>query len=319
MDFLPTPQNSSGIVLVPDLGGNDYDGKSFKDYGLRCGWDVQKLRHGDVEGARLNADALQDSVLQAKQFLQTWLFFGTLSALLDRTVMRSEYTVLVEEPDGTKKSFITTKNLLSQLADWASTLISVPRDKQLEQQETLVNSLNLGTLVLRDISEYWKRSHIMILPEDVHLSLVSHIYMLNYYAYQARPSDVARYANFAATGRHAAFESRLLSQGWCPNLIERLTSMVGIPGLYYASLMGSGTSTGSHSSCTENLCTANNVDEGHYSIRHHNTSCQCENIGVASSDLCLILRNGQIPLLRFLAAMMISTFAFFPPRPPRNT
>jgi hypothetical protein len=74
MDFLPTPQNSSGIILVSDLGGNDYDGKSFEDYGLRCGWDVQKLRHGDVEGAKLNADALQDSVLQAKQFLQTWLF-----------------------------------------------------------------------------------------------------------------------------------------------------------------------------------------------------------------------------------------------------
>ena len=92
------------MVLVSDLGGNDYDGKSFEDYGLRCGWDVQKLRHGDVEGARLTY-ALQDSVLQAKQFLQTWLFLGTLSALLDRTVMRSEYTVLVEEPGGTKKPF----------------------------------------------------------------------------------------------------------------------------------------------------------------------------------------------------------------------
>jgi hypothetical protein len=297
MDFLPTPQNSSGIILVSDLGGNDYDGKSFEDYGLRCGWDVHKLRHGDVEGARLNSDALPDSVLQAKQFLQTWLFFGTLSTLLNRTVMRSEYTVLVEEPDGTKKSFITNKNLLSQLADWASTLTSVPRNEQLEQQEILVNSLNLGTLVLRDISEYWKRAHIMVLPEDVHLSLVSHIYMLNYYAYQARPPDVARYANFAATGRCAAFESRLLSQGWCPNLIERLTSMVGIPGLYYASLMESGTSTISHSSCTENLCTANNVDEGHYTIRHHTASCQCENTEAASSDLCSILCHSQIPLV----------------------
>ena len=296
MDFLPTPQNSSRIILVSDLGGDDYDGKSFEDYGLRCGLDVQKLRHGDVEGARLNADALQESVLEAKQFLQTWLFFGTLSTLLDRTVMRSEYVVVVEEPDGTKKSFITTKNLLSQLADWASTLVSVPRNKQVEQQEILVNSLNLGTLVLRDISAYWKHSHVMILPEDVHLSLVSHIYMLNYYAFQARPSDVARYANFAATGRYAAFESRLLSQGWCPNLIERLTDMIGIPGLYYASLMESGASTISHSSCTENLCTANNVDEGHYSVRHHEASCQCENIEAASSDVRSILRNSQIPL-----------------------
>jgi hypothetical protein len=68
MDFLPTRQNSSGIILVSDLGGNDYDGKSFKDYGLGCGWDVQKLRHGDVEGARLNADALQVSREQISHF-----------------------------------------------------------------------------------------------------------------------------------------------------------------------------------------------------------------------------------------------------------
>ena len=39
MDFLPTPQNSSGIILVSDFGGNDYDGKSFEDYGLRYGWE----------------------------------------------------------------------------------------------------------------------------------------------------------------------------------------------------------------------------------------------------------------------------------------
>ena len=293
MDYLPLPHNASEHLEIPDLGGEEYDGEEFLDYPARCGWDISKLRQGNVQESKLSGDhnALE---LQAAQFLQTWVFFGTLSELLGRVLKREEYSVVCQTPSENERRCLTGRKLLPLLSEWASGQRSVPKQELAEKQQKLESCLNLAALVLRDLSEHWKGSGILILPDSVHLHLVSHLYMLNYYNYLSSP--LARYATFADAGRHPAFVSRLVKEGWCPNLIERLVRAIGVGGLYYTTLMGRASETVDHVPCSPNACIANNIEMEHYHTRHVDVDCCCDQRGAPDSDLLPILRGQDYPI-----------------------
>src|SRR3979490_2866886 len=111
MDFLPLPDGLTSHELVPDLGGPDYDNAGFKGYPTRQGWQIDKLRKGDIIGASIEwveysqscmkdvpANQLPESgeeliMAVTGAFTRTWIFCGLFHEALGRPVLRSECLV----------------------------------------------------------------------------------------------------------------------------------------------------------------------------------------------------------------------------------
>ncbi len=73
MDHLPTVLEPYQPIEVPYLGGKRYDGLDFLGYPARQHWQVDALIEGDLQGRTL---------IEAAQFLQTWLYFGMIREAL---------------------------------------------------------------------------------------------------------------------------------------------------------------------------------------------------------------------------------------------
>jgi hypothetical protein len=296
MDFLPLPRDPHGIFLVSDLGGDEYDGKDFHGYPDRLKeWDVQKLRHGDVP---------QELKTKAAQFLQTWLFFGTLCEVFGRRILRKEYTVFRHGSDSISplKSLISTENLLSDLETWSTEVRMKSLEEQRSSQDRVVACLNEGALILRDLSDNSKETGISILSMEVHTSLASLLYILEFYSYTTHDKEVARQSVVATSSRCSLFDSYLMDLGWCPGLIERVRLRMGLPGLYYASLLGRRHRKWAHDHCSDTGCVANTIVEP-YQTNHFGSECQsrpCVSICASNEHLRTILSgvSDKIPLIK---------------------
>lgn len=285
MDFLPLPRDPHGIFLVSDLGGDEFDGEDFHGYPDRLKrWDVQKIRHGDVP---------QELRTKAAQFLQTWLFFGTLCEIFGRRILRKEYIVFRNCPGGipSSRSLISTENLLSDIEAWSAEVRVKSLEGQRISQDRVVACLNEGALILRDISDNSMETGISILPMEVHVSLASLLYILEFYSYTTHNKEVARQSVVATSSRCSLFHSYLMDQGWCPSLIERVRLRMGPPGLYYASLLGPRHRKWAHNDCSDTGCIANMVVEP-YHTKHFGSECQsspCASICAPNERLRTIL------------------------------
>ena len=100
MEHLPPVSKPFGPIRVPYLGDRDYDGLDFATYPARRGFDIERI----LEGVFQDAD-------DTASFLQTWLFFGLLNAVLGVTAETSDF-VRTDE-DGTRS--MTTEKLPGML------------------------------------------------------------------------------------------------------------------------------------------------------------------------------------------------------------
>jgi hypothetical protein len=87
--------------------------------------------------------------------------------------------------------------------------------------------------------------------------------------------------------------------GWCPQEIASLISDFSTPGLLYASGLLRLRLNDRHSSCTEDECKGNNIEELDYKTRHVEDDCTCHvsHEGLSYNRICKIIADGRVPLV----------------------
>jgi hypothetical protein len=88
--------------------------------------------------------------------------------------------------------------------------------------------------------------------------------------------------------------------GICPSVVRSLSSTCQADTVYFASTLEPRQVSKSHQECTDHRCVAHNIDPSNYRTKHCTESCgtQCTDITVDVDQICAILRNDQIPLVR---------------------
>ena len=91
----------------------------------------------------------------------------------------------------------------------------------------------------------------------------------------------------------------MITQGWCPSVVEQIQSSYNVLGQYYASLLGPPKRRLDHSECSRDSreCVAKTMGSDGYVIRHEADGCQCVVLKVNGSKLVDIIKNGDIPVL----------------------
>ena len=329
MDFLPLPDGKKHPELVPDLGGPSYDNLGFEGYPLRQGWNLEKLLAGDIVGARDEWDNYSQEVLQdvspdklpktnedlikavVGPFIQTWIFYGLFHEALDRPILRIECSIQVLNEDGSAKTYLTARRLFLQFMQRKSAI-----QNDLAWCRRFSACTRFAAWALQSLDETSAILEGFVIPGIVHLSLAILVQLLDDYSVIfCQPHIIP--AN-ASVGRCRWLEGRLLDGKWCPNMVRRLRTDLGIEGLYYASLLEAVVGDQPHDTCYDTHCVAYNFKEGQeyrlqhaqryclckdQSCSHDDDSCPCSepsNMDEVAAQVAAIIYKGGIPLLSLI-------------------
>ena len=328
MDFLALPKGLQNGAIVPDLGGPEYDNCGFKDYPKRQGWQIDKLLKGDIVGSRDEWNEYSQMVMQdlppdqmpetgedlikavTGPFVQTWIFFGLFHEALSRPVLRSECSLIHKDHGITRKRYLSAQRLFAEFLQrrehikddvaWRARFSSCLREAAWALENLDKISITLGGFVIPGVAQLALCILVNTLDDYSVVFCQPHI----------RPAN-------ASVGRYPCrwFVQHLLDDGWCPNLVKRLRTDLGIEGLYYASLIDLDDFDRSHDACTDSACVAyNHAKDQIYLFQHSVQYCPCKdehcshladscicsepsNMATAAGEAAAIVEKGQTPLL----------------------
>ncbi|KAK5011676.1 hypothetical protein LTR28_009141 [Elasticomyces elasticus] len=291
MDHLPAVVNPHDPITIPYLGGNEYDGLDFGGYPKRQNWQINALLDGDLQGR---------THVKAAQFLQTWLYFGMLHVALRLSEDDQIHLGIFIRIDGrSRQKFITTHQLPHLLQTWHQ------RVKQMKNVEIYYKRfhecMEIVCGVWRDLMKTSSdRSNPQLLSHEVLLS----IQILGAALDAGITSICGSGADYTwrIVPRSTWLMQRMISQGWCPNIVEQISRPCATF-LYYASLLGPPRPGADHSGCSAQgrACLAANLKDGdRYVTKHVLEGCECEHVVISAQEGSLVadaIESGDIPVI----------------------
>ena len=287
MDHLPS-FCASDTISVPYISTEPYDGLSFDKYPERKGLDKGKLLRGELDGYPPGFVA---------SFLQTWMYFGLLSAVLDVPGANYNPEDFISE-DNLRRRLVTTRKLRGYVIAWYFR----ENDGSLEDRSRRFSNMQgcfieLKPFVYRycsaNASQYYKAPSYWPLTPEISLSIMV-------------LADSLMRAGWLITqkpfnhdwGVSSLLVNRMKDLGWCLNTISILKTAQQVHMLYYASTLGRPLmASKNHSDCNDFSCKADQVDIHSYRTKHRSQCRDCKFLGPPKDKVLEILNNGSIPLV----------------------
>jgi len=296
MDHLPSVSEPYQPIEVPFLGGGGsiYDGLDFAGYPARKQWQVDDLLAGDLQCR---------TPIQAAQFLQRWLYFGMIREALTfhgREEIPYDDFVRTDQSD---QSIVSTRRLPELLTALITKIKAAKaRNEHTAYFERFRTSMELSCSVWRSLMEdKINATTRQLLSPKILLSIQILGVTLDIGITEVCKSDPKSFDyTWRTIPRSGFLMKRMVSQGWCPSVVEQLSRPCMVF-LYYVSLLGP-PSIVNHSRCEakSRSCAGKNVDSGNYEIRHVLKSCKCNHVLIETgegSKLANAIQNGDIPII----------------------
>jgi hypothetical protein len=310
MDILYIPQNPTyPVEKVPYVCVEKYDGGAFLSYPARTNM-LNKVPPAKIDSIRAAPylDLLYPSPKEDKEpFYQTWLFFGLLaeffginkredgSSLIDSAEekLAALYTDYVYV-EGNQKYIRAAKILtLRPLNERNITASSLNRVKYLcECLETSHSTISQ----IRSEFDYTIKYALAALGEllSTAMNVTIHIFKLDHpYFLYSWTTDFLR--------RGGPAEDQMLQMGWCPAEIERVRyTYPSFNAQYFLSRLDRRAQNWDHSKCTEEMCSASQIDISKYKVTHYR-ECACTEIAIDIDQVISILTKGSsYPILKIV-------------------
>lgn len=303
MDHLPHPQDAAfPPVTIPYYTKFKFDNGSFTDFPTRCGFDKSKFRWGE-----LSAIPWEDQTA----FFQAWLFFGTLHEFfggidLDQFIDHSN-------------NIVSTVTLPKVAQKWQKSLPLVSKKQKLAE----FRRVNLCLKEMRDVVSFLNHIHSVtgrkysnVSEEVCHSLIVLGLTLeeVRNYHHGITPDggmdteqSLGVLVGAWPTSRFA--KKRLEDGGFCKSSANRLEKYIFSTGMVYCGSMKAFGRKIDHSTCDENRCNAEDVNEATYrtahtkdcSCRDHFDVCEhdnpCEHVGPIEEDVAKVLQDGNFPII----------------------
>jgi hypothetical protein len=236
-------------------------------------------------------------------FLQNWLFFGLLRAVLqcDNRKANEDFKYV----DATGQVSITTRALPTYLQKWREDLAALsPEDRRDTFSRNFAIFKEASGLVYF-LSEYPSTASLELLPFPIISREISLSFALLGDALETamrsfmteaeyQKSEIAQISpSFWSTGSFLL--EKMEEEGWCPFIINGIQGSLNIDAIYAASTLGPPNDVYDHRRCSDDRCVArSNL------AKHSREGCFCsEMISPDMSEVASIIREGQTPVLRF--------------------
>lgn len=284
MDHFPPVSRPYDPVEVPYLGG-EYDGEGFEGYPARQSLVLQKLQEGDCQGQPMDAIA---------RFLQTWLYFGMMHAVLGIEISVADFIRVGDS----QQRFVTTQRLRKYLQEWKS---QVEQEKNSNSDDSLIPRNQQALRCLAQSHSFWfsldaEQRDRFVGPE---IGLSIHILASTLEHALTSICDIGVIAAPWRLTPSTFLTQRMRDRGWCPAVVQQICVQNHLALQYYASLLAPPSDPDQHERChaEDPGCVAKNIVEATYTTRHQEAGCGCDFIGPDLDMLRDIVQRDKIPLL----------------------
>ncbi|KAK6528168.1 hypothetical protein TWF281_009419 [Arthrobotrys megalospora] len=283
---------------VPCLCEYDYDGDDFTTYPERMGFDKELLLSGDF------TEFPEDETVA---FLQSWLYFGLLSAATRQTFGISDLTTT--NPDG--ELIIDSEKLPGIIEKWVRSSSARHGDRysalfaevaavvEYFSPPLLTWQTHYGVELEEGHASGIIDTEISIVPPSVACSIALLAASLQTaYEQQHQKQPYVRFSRPSsdALGIPSLIFQRFIAAGWCISDVARLSRTYSLTTLYFASSFERDLpSPDFHEHCNLFACSASQVDDTTYETKHVDESCECDHMESALDDVKAILDDGGIP------------------------
>lgn len=312
MDHLPYPSDPllppiRVPLIVSDF--DSYDGLGFFDFPIRRGWASSdgktKWYHCEAEVALCRA--------------QSWLYFGLLHEFLGHRFKRDDF-IGIDDPTG--EVVVTTKCLPHLLRNWSGSIVWPLT--QYTSREMLAGFLEYPLLFgIFDSFAIRLRTGTSRLPHRIKLALVTaqeeckslsnhhlhcssvtlSIMALLWSLRNAASNKDLRVLQHTELPLSLSrlIRHRMLQAGFCPFWLKNWEQHLSVATLYYLSALQHPGEL--HQHCSDEYCTANQIDENTYETQHASVGCDCTFVQIDSEQVTALIRAGEVPLIRITSSI----------------
>ncbi|KAH8894301.1 hypothetical protein GQ53DRAFT_821386 [Thozetella sp. PMI_491] len=285
MDHLPYGPGGSLTIPIPYICGSDFNfNGAWLDYPKDQGFDLEMVQHrmwGKLPPSRW------------APFLQRWLFFGLLRAVLPTQIeLRVEDFVRIEA-DG--KKYITTSKLRDYLERWAEIHSNLSEEDQVAMVQRNRAIFDDAQYIIYNLSET-PTSPVSGLFPALPLECALGCALLGQALSIANiPFDYkSDWVSAWVWGSGTLLLEQLELQGWCPFLVDNLGKHHELSTIYYFCTLGGPKIRRDHRRCFEDVCYATrNVD-----AKHATAGCECGLAAPSAVDIAEAIDSDRIPVMR---------------------
>ncbi|KAK5129345.1 hypothetical protein LTR08_003575 [Meristemomyces frigidus] len=290
MEHLLLSEDAS-TVLIPYMPSAAYDGGDFQTFAARKGWDVTTWKWSTLEQG---FDTNGKSMSEMAAFLQHWLFFGLLTAVLGVPVPIDHFV----RAHADNQRYICTAALARYLHDWRAvveTLDEQEKEAKADHAEDCLleaNGINQMLTYLLFYGSLVAKSEVLeqtIFAQTLLAEALSAARDLIFYSQcptQRSCIDVH-------------LRTQMARAGWCAVTIEYLQDKLSLSAQTLAFSLGSARTKEDHSKCVGDPaieCQVGRVSSS-YRVKHVESDCSCRSIEAPVEEIANMLREGRIPIL----------------------
>ena len=322
MDHLPVPQNPvRPNIEVPYLCQIPYDGKGFKDFPQRCGFELDEkgcVRPRGSDRAMLG-------------FYQTWLYFGLIMEFFrypveNRDLPPIEMEDFIRRSDAGGSPFICSVRLTDMINIWGRSYYSfkMPFAKKPSTTiESLCGSIERALLECVYLDQMhvvgtWQTKGAYEVILSIKILLNSFLTILNYHSNikplydgrgYARPSGTLLeglmikpwdYALCCVLPSGTLLERHMINHSWCPFRLHHAFAKFSYNTIYYlACLPKNGRRIADHTHCLEaKMCKGDSINDETFRCQH-TSACDgtCPAMAPPMEKVKSVLNEGGIPII----------------------
>jgi hypothetical protein len=113
----------------------------------------------------------------------------------------------------------------------------------------------------------------------------------------------AQHAPSSATwGLKDLAASRMYTAGWCPRDVALTSHYLSDIAMLYASYIERDYQDQDHSSCSNEICYVNQIDESNYETKHTEKGCRCTHVEPDQGEIRKVLSKGEVPVISLTPA-----------------
>lgn len=321
MDHCTLPRDPiHNPIKVPYLGSEPPYRPLFEEFHQNCQWTEDEL-------FRFQFDKSERSFDDVDPFIQSWLFFGlideTLGPLSKHYRMGNNLLLLVH-PKTADGPLVNTGWLKEDFCKLRQAFHNLDAHEKASLEHKVTSYINLTYLILRKQLDQARRfafkpsmsAHPGARQNAVTLSITS---LCTYLSSLFGLHDATRHSRFEYL-EQGLLEIHLLSDGWCPSQVKRVSRALLPPSLYLISNMRRpdphvdhdiDDTTIGRKRCTEYQCFANQVRLGDYATKH-DVGCKHDETGFT----CKFLAADQMQMFGWLKEGILP-LALYTDKPPK--
>jgi hypothetical protein len=306
MDHLPAPLGASdSCIVIPFVADIPWD---FKDF------DKFPARHSFIttEDGWPLLDAID--VPRLASLLQSWLYFGLLSDILEITVRTEDFCRTRPTHNGKPAAkILDSSELASLLNTWTKgtryqsiyEFILWRFCKQALKADKKKDAINGRLRRVLQICAYVGRHRIGRAKSIAEILLSIEVLCCTFNVVTGTPVSLYRenlHQNYGQSWETTdLFACEMIRAGWCRASVSHIVREHDICTLQFISrIKPPRVPWISHEDCTERCCTANNVHKDTYENRHVRASCSCKLVYIERENrakMIDIIRAGGVPLI----------------------